>query len=293
MTNDDYDYKFAVLQSDAIKKYGALNWTVPFNKIVDEYKKKYGNKPQQWLIPFVTEVSFTEKTKPKKSNTNKQIKQLLKDVESTPVIKKVKTKKVGELLKKVESKAKEHEGNDLISKIEKQLNKEKSDIQKTIDKVNAIKPTKLMQQAKGYEHKVSDVSPRVQNYVSEYKSIVNNGKTQSGITRALNKLKLNVMTNMKPSEVDDANKLVSDFKKTLEPVVKPSKVTKSKAPKPEDGSYESDKKYKPLTVYVKKNKPSITDPEDIDIIVKELIDKKIPRMSVKKLDEILNDLGYD
>jgi len=292
MTNEDYNFKFDVLQSDAIKKYG-VNWIEPFNKIKDEYKKKYGNKPQQWLIPFVTEVSFTEKSKPKKSNTKKQTKQLLKEVESTPVIKKVKTKKVGELLKKVESKAKEHEGNDLISKIEKQLNKEKSDIQKTIDKVNAIKPTKLMQQAKGYEHKVSDVSPRVQNYVSEYKSIVNNGKTQSGITRALNKLKLNVMTNMKPSEVDDANKLVSDFKKTLEPVVKPSKVTKSKAPKPEDGSYESDKKYKPLTVYVKKNKPSITDPEDIDIIVKELIDKKIPRMSVKKLDEILNDLGYD
>jgi hypothetical protein len=290
MTNEDYNFKFGVLQSDAIKKYGD-NWTEPFNKIKDEYKKKYGNKPQQWLIPFVTEVSFTEKSKPKKSNTNKQIKQLLKEVESTPVIKKVKTKKVGELLKKVERKAREHEGFDLISKIEKQINKEKSDIQKAIEKVNAIKPTKLMHQAKGYEHKVSDVSPRVQNYVNEYKFIVNNGKTQAGITRALNKLKLNVMTNMKPSEVDDANKLVSDFKKTLQPVDKPSKVTKSKAPKPEDGSYESDKKYKPLTAYVKKHKPHITNHEEIDIIVKEIIDKKIPRMSLKKLEEILEDLG--
>ena len=42
-----------------------------------------------------------------------------------------------------------------------------------------------------------------------------------------------------------------------------------------------------------KHRPDISDPEDIHIIVVDIIDKKIPRMSVKKLNEILDDLGYE
>jgi hypothetical protein len=299
MSNREYAKKYANLQSDAQRKYGEIKWEKPFNKLVNEYEIKYG---KDWVIPFVSEVSFTKESPPDKSSkVKKQAKQLLKEVEATPVLKKVNTTKVNQLLKKVERKAKEKEGFDLISKIESKLKKHATekdiaDIKKMIDQVNSInvskpKAVKVMQQAKDYVHKVQDVSPRVQNYVADYKSILSSGKTQATITKELNKLKLNVMTNMKPSEVDDANKLISDYKKTLEPKVKPSKVPKTKQPKPDDESYESDKKYKPMIVYVKKHKPMITDPEDIDIIVKEIINKKIPRMSLKKLEEILEDLG--
>jgi hypothetical protein len=100
------------------------------------------------------------------------------------------------------------------------------------------------------------------------------------------------MSYLKPSEVDDANKLIADYRKTLPSTVK-AKVTKSpKAPKAPDDSYKGHKKYKSLTLYVKNKKPEISDSEDIDIIVQELIDKNIPRMSVTKLQEVLSDLGY-
>jgi hypothetical protein len=133
----------------------------------------------------------------------------------------------------------------------------------------------------------------VQNYVDEYKSILNSGKKQGPITAAINKLKLKVMTGMKPSDVDDANKIISEYKKTLPSKEKAVKTPKTKTPKPEDNSYKGDKKYKPMVAYVKKYKPDITDPEDIHIIVSEIISKNIPRMSVKKLNEILEDLGYE
>jgi len=51
-----------------------------------------------------------------------------------------------------------------------------------------------------------------------------------------------------------------------------------------------DVKYKPITAYVKKNKPSITDADDIHLIVCDLIDKK-QRMSKKLLDSVVSDLG--
>jgi hypothetical protein len=322
MSNREYAKKYANLQSDAQRKYGEIKWEKPFNKLVNEYEIKYG---KDWVIPFVSEVSFTkESPSDKGSKVNKQIKQLLKEVKSSPIIKKVKTSKGTKLLKQVQSLATEQEGNKLIKQLESKLKKHASekdisDIRKMIDRINSIvikkphsqdthvlemideaikkipkktKQPKLMQQAKGYEHKVSDVSPRVQNYVNEYKSIINSGMKQGPTTTAINKLKLKLMTDMKPSEVDDANKLISDFRKTLTPIEKLKKVPKSKTEKNEDNTYEGDKKYKSLTTYVKKHKPNITDPEDIDLIVKELIDKNIPRMSVKKLEEVLVDYGY-
>jgi hypothetical protein len=98
---------------------------------------------------------------------------------------------------------------------------------------------------------------------------------------------------MKPSEVDDANKLIFEYRKTLPTKEKAVKTPKPKTPKPEDNSFRSDKKYKPMVAYLKKYKPDITDPEDIYVIVSEIISKNIPRMSVKKLNEILEDLGYE
>jgi hypothetical protein len=118
-------------------------------------------------------------------------------------------------------------------------------------------------------------------------------KTPASITKALNKYKMEVMTNMKPSEISDANKLISDFRKTLPTKETKTKVYKTKAPKEPDTSYKGDKKYKPLTLYVKKHRPDVTSEDDIHMIVTELIDKKIPRMSVTKLNEIMKDLGYE
>jgi len=55
-------------------------------------------------------------------------------------------------------------------------------------------------------------------------------------------------------------------------------------------SYTDDPKYKIYNAYVKKNKPSIKDADDIHNIVCDLIDKK-QRMSKKLLDSVIEDLG--
>ena len=237
-------------------------------------------------------------SKLKKHTTDKDISDIQKMIDQVKSINVTKHKKPSKNISKVIeiaqmiSKAPKHKKSDIDTE-SKIVHESFSKIDKFLDKPKPlVKMPKVMQQAKGYEHKVYDVSERVQNYVDQYKDIINTGGNKGAITRAINQLKLKVMTNMKPSEVDDANKMISDFRKTLPPPVTQAKVTKVKAPKPDDGSYEGDKKYKPLTAYVKKHKPTITDPEDIHIIVVDLIDKKIPRMSVKKLNEVLEDLGY-
>jgi hypothetical protein len=238
-------------------------------------KTKTPSKNISKVIEIADMISKTPKYK-KKKNTTEYDSNISKVIDLAQMMSKEPKHKKSDI--DTESKI-VHES---LSKIDKYLDKPKP----------VIKMPKVMQQAKGYEHKVYDVSPRVQNYVDMYKDIVNTGGNKGAVTRAINQLKLKVMTNMKASEVDDANKIISDFRKTLPPPVTQAKVAKAKAPKPDDGSYEGDKKYKPLTAYVKKHKPTITDPEDIHIIVVDLIDKKIPRMSVKKLNEVLEDLGY-
>ena len=50
------------------------------------------------------------------------------------------------------------------------------------------------------------------------------------------------------------------------------------------------KRYKSVRLYVKKNKPTITDEQDINFIVKEIIYKDIKRMSKKILDDTLIEL---
>jgi hypothetical protein len=47
------------------------------------------------------------------------------------------------------------------------------------------------------------------------------------------------------------------------------------------------KRFKTVRLYVKKNKPTITDEDEINLIVKEIIYKDIKRMSKKILDDIL------
>jgi hypothetical protein len=253
-----------------------------------------------------------------KSNVKMDIKKQIENIESVQIPKKKSPNKniskvieIAQMManapKKFDLKKATKDVDDSIAEIDKLLKAPKKEIKKLVkadtmhlkyhpseqDKKEFKLDKKIMQQAKGYVHKVHDVSPRVQNYVDEYKSIINSGMAQAQTTTAINKLKLKLLTNMKPSEVDDVNKIISDYRKTLPPKEKATRTTKTKAPKPPDDSYEGDKKYKPMTAYVKKHRPDISDPEDIHIIVVDIIDKKIPRMSVKKLNEILDDLGYE
>jgi hypothetical protein len=80
--------------------------------------------------------------KTKKSPTKKAIKMLMKEVELEVIPPKIKTGKVKKLLKKVESKATEIEGNKLIKKLETKIKKGKdiSDIKKMIKQSEETKP---------------------------------------------------------------------------------------------------------------------------------------------------------
>jgi len=77
-----------------------------------------------------------------KAETNKMIKMTMKDVEAVELPKKIKTSKVKKLLKAVESKAVEHEGNQLIKKIDSKIKKVKdiSDIKKMLQQSEDLKP---------------------------------------------------------------------------------------------------------------------------------------------------------
>jgi len=257
-------------------------------------------------------------SKPDKSKLKSDIEKTIKDVKSHKTHKNINTKNVSdmidisEMIVKTPKMPKVNKKDDMIDdimsilldihesdKISKaQLKKmSKDDISEVLEnlkKASQSKPKqKVMKQSEGYIHKVVDPSDRVQNYVNNVKSIILENKTPASITKALNKYKMEVMTNMKPSEISDANKLISDFRKTLPTKETKTKVYKTKAPKEPDTSYKGDKKYKPLTLYVKKHRPDVTSEDDIHMIVTELIDKKIPRMSVTKLKEIMKDLGYE
>ena len=80
--------------------------------------------------------------KPKKSPTKKEVKKLMKEVDAEVIAPKIKTGKVKKLLKAVESKAVEHEGNQLIKKIGSKIKKVKniSDIKQMLQQSEDLKP---------------------------------------------------------------------------------------------------------------------------------------------------------
>ena len=129
--------------------------------------------------------------------------------------------------------------------------------------------------------KESIIEPIVKNYVAKYKELMSKDNKGGARTRAINKHNSQFMQVARPSEISSANKLIRELKDGQAKVEAPSKAKKTSAPKNE--------KYKSVTTYVMKNKPSITDSEDIHIIVTELINKD-KRMSKKLLDEVLKDL---
>jgi len=264
-------------------------------------EKEVKSKKSKLKDKIQKQINKTESVKIPKIKKSKTIPQMLDVVEMI-----VKTPK----LSKIEKKQYTKEIDDNIAEIEKLLKAPKKELKKLVkadelhlkyhpsemDKKEYKLDKKIMKQSEGYVHKVSNASPAVKQYVEEYKSIVLNSKTPSSMSRKLNKLQVDVFTRLKPSDVSDANKLISDFKKTLPPPPtkeKKVKAKKVKEEKPVDNSYRGDKKYKPYTTYVKKHKPHMTDPEDIHLIVSELIDKKPPRLSIKILNKAMEDAGYD
>jgi hypothetical protein len=217
---------------------------------------------------------------PKKGTTNKDIKKLIKEVKNAKM-KKIDTEDIQHQINEVEK---------LLKSTPKALKKlvkaDKEHLKyhpSKMDKEELKLDTKIMKQSKDYTHKVKNVSHAVKNYVDQFIDIYKNSKTPQSRGKKLNDLKLNVYTNLKPSDIDDANTLIGEFKKTLDPIVKAKAKPKQSSPE--------DKKYKSVIAYVKKNKPSITNEEDLNLIASYLIDKN-QRMSKKLLDEILKDLEY-
>jgi hypothetical protein len=262
------------------------------------------------------------KSKSSKSKLKEKIQKQIKEIESVKIPKIKKSKTIPQMLDIVDMivkapKAKKYdikeESEDLehtIAEIEKLIKAPKKELKKLVkademhlkyhpsemDMKEYKLDKKIMKQSEGYVHKVTNASPAVKQYVEEYKYILQKYKTPATITKHISKLKSEAYEKLKPSDIDDANKLIRDFRALLPPKpVKEKKVTvkKAKAEKPVDNSYRGDKKYKPYTAYVKKYKPNFTDPEDIHLIVSELIDKKVPRMSVKILEQAIKDAGYD
>ena len=257
-------------------KYYIINGELVLQK---DYKKSTTKKDIEKKIKEVTGTKF----KDYKDNTKiiNDIVNLVSDIYKTSKMKKIDTEDIQHQLNEVEKllKSKPKALKKLVKADKEHLKYHPS----KMDNEELKLDTKIMKQSKDYTHKVKNVSQAVKNYVDQYFDIYKNSKTPQSRDKKLNDLKLNVYTNLKPSDIDDANTLIGEFKKTLDPIVK----TKAK---PKQSSPE-DKKYKSVTAYVKKNKPSITNKEEIHIITTYLIDKN-QRMSKKLLDEILKDLEY-
>lgn len=117
---EDFKKRLSKIEFKLIEKYGR---TYENN---DEYIEKYGDGRE----------------KPKKSPTKKEVKKLMKEVDAEVIAPKIKTSKVKKLLKAVESKAVEHEGNQLIKKIGSKIKKKKdiSDIKQMLQQSEDLKP---------------------------------------------------------------------------------------------------------------------------------------------------------
>jgi len=272
---------------EAMKRSGIKSLSREEDHALAEYvnmkpikKKAFDASLKTKIEKLLKEVKNTKIPKAKKDTKNiSMIMNLASDISKTPKHKKIDTEGIKEQIKEVEKllKAKPKALKKLVKADKEHIKYHPSEMDKKELKLD----TKIMKQSKEYKHKVKNVSPAVRNYVDYYIDIYKNSKTPQSRSKKLNALKVKHYTNLRPSDADDANTLIAEFKKTHEPVGKTKGVTKQPSA--------TDKKYKSVTEYVKKNKPSIKDADDIHIIVKELIGKD-KRMSKKLLEEVFKDL---
>jgi hypothetical protein len=111
------------------------------NKKNDEMIEKYG-RHYETHDDYIKKYGDGSKKVKTKSPTKKEVKKLMKEVEAEVIPPKIKTGKVKKLLKTVESKAVEHEGNKLIKNIETKIKKNKdiSDIKQMLKESEETKP---------------------------------------------------------------------------------------------------------------------------------------------------------
>jgi hypothetical protein len=266
--NNIYLEKKGFRTKDEIDKY------IMDNKLI---KNKSTLKSK--IIKFINEIESSSNKIPKnKVNNNlvSMIFDLVEDVTKAPKTKSIETESV----------------KDQIKEIEKLLKTPKKTLKKLIeaDKLHLkyhpseqdYKEMKMDQ--KIYKKKVTNVEPHIANYVATYKELMNKDNKGGARTRAINKHISNFMQVARPSDISTANALIREIKEGQTKVVAPTKAKKITAPK--------DSKYKSVTTYVKKNVPSLTNDEDIHIVVTELISKD-KRMSKKLLDQVLKDFEID
>jgi hypothetical protein len=237
------------------------------------------------------------------NKSKSKIDKLLKKVENTNIPKEVKTNLVSMLFDIVGSvinapKTKDIETESVKQKfneVEKVLKAPKKTVKKLVeaDKLHVkYHPSEqdykeMRMDQKAYKKKVSNVEPHIANYVAIYKDLLTKDNKGGARTRAINKHISNFMQVAKPSDISTANALMKEYKEAQPKAEAPTKVKKVTAPKNLE-----DKKYKSVTTYVKKNKPSLNDEELIHLIVIDLINED-KRMSKKLLDKVLKEYEID
>ena len=249
-------------------------------------KTKKSTKPITDIIKLTKKVLTTKK--PKKSSKSN----IPEAIELTELI----TKQPKSKKPKIDTES----INDSIKEIDKLLKAPKKALKKLVkaDKEHIkyhpseqdkkeLKIDKMMSQAKDYKHKSTNVSHEARDYVDRYINIFKNSTSPQSRGRLLNQLKVKVYTNLKPSDADDANNLINEFKRSLEP---PSKVKKAPVVLTEES-----KKEKQVKNYIKtKIKQGMfqqlkDDEENINFVVKEAINKRFNRLSVDFIQNILEE----
>jgi len=220
------------------------------------------------------------------SNTKSKVEKLLKKAKALEIPKGVSSELVSMILDIVETVVKAPKTKFIETKsIQNQLNELEKLMKTPKNTLQNYKDMRMDQKA--YKKKVSNVEPHIANYVAIYKELLNKDNKGGARTRAINNHISNFMKDARPSDISTANALIREFKEAQPKVEAPTKVKKASAPK-----NLQEKKYKSVTTYVKKNKPSLNDDEIIHLIVIDLINED-KRMSKKLLDKVLKDYEID
>jgi len=165
--------------------------------------------------------------------------------------------------------------NDMIGKIDELLKKpDEPPMKKT-------KQPKVV-----HKHKVMDASQKVMDYVHQFISIMDENTTPAVKTRTINKLRQKFYTNARPSEIDDANELIRQFREA-----QPKPEPKVKKAKSKAVLSDIDKKYKQCETYLKNQIKKGTlniDEDTIKYVCDEAVSKGFKTMSLKFVKDIID-----
>ena len=143
--------------------------------------------------------------------------------------------------------------NDSIKEIDKLLKTPKKGLKKLIeaDKEHLkFHPSKqdykeMRMDQKAYKHKSKDVSELVSNYVEQFKSILSENKVRGGVmTKGIKDIRTKFYDKASPSEIDDANALIKQYRELLPPKQSSAPIPRAKKVKPDVNTYAGHIKYK-------------------------------------------------